>query len=83
MASITILKELSQNLRDRLQPFFAGYLPATLNYVVAVLKYIHYEKVVPILQKDTSNQPNAWEPLATSVISGVLVLSNSNSVVVL
>jgi hypothetical protein len=60
-----------------LQPLFVGYLPATLNYVVAVLNFIH-EKVVPILQTEKYNQPNLWEPLATSVISGVLVCITLN-----
>ena len=75
--SIDTFKSLSNVLRNRLQPLFVGYLPATLNYVVAVLKFIHYEKVVPILQSERYNQPNLWEPLATSAISGVLVCITS------
>lgn len=71
--SIEQYKALSVCLRERLQTMYASHLQPTLGYAVAVLRFLHTEKIVPFLQNGDHIRANLWESPASSVISGILV----------
>ncbi|KAF8201519.1 hypothetical protein BJ912DRAFT_504246 [Pholiota molesta] len=77
-ASPNTFARLAENLRGRLLPLYRVSLSLTLDYAIAVFRFIHYSKLVPILQVGHS-LPNSWETLLVSLFSGLLDLLEENS----
>jgi hypothetical protein len=75
LPSVDQVKNISGFLREDIQPLYSAHLQATLNYAIAVLKFLHYEKIVPFLRSGDPGRANLWEGPASSVVSGILVCS--------
>ncbi|KIM48842.1 hypothetical protein M413DRAFT_21153 [Hebeloma cylindrosporum] len=69
-ASPATFSRLAELLRAQLLPLYHASLSLSLDYVVAVLQFIHHNKVIPAL--NAGNAIHVWESLLSSLFSGIL-----------
>ncbi|CAA7267620.1 unnamed protein product [Cyclocybe aegerita] len=67
--SETTFARLTELLRDRILPLYRIHLSPTIDYAVAVFKFIYNDK---ILSSPHTKAASSWESLLRSILSGLL-----------
>jgi len=71
----TVLEKLASIFAQRLLPLYTTFPILGISYSVAVLVFIHEEKITNNPNLNISGAKETWEDVLTSLLSGILVCS--------